>query len=55
MRILVEAWRLREAAREALSCGETGPALEWAQRAEGLHSTAAGQSLCRLAAILPPP
>ncbi len=52
MRIAAEAWRLREAARQALMAGEFGLAFQLAGRAQGAQATPAGGALLRLGAWL---
>jgi len=52
MRIAVQAYRLREAARLALVAGDLPRAVRSATKAEALHATAAGRRLKRAGAIL---
>jgi hypothetical protein len=50
MRIAAEAWRLREAARKALTAGEFELALQLAGSAQRTQATPAGEALLRLGA-----
>ena len=52
MRLAVTAWRLREAARQALEAGEFARALGLASEAQHLHGTPGGASLRLLGAWL---
>ena len=60
MRLCVEAWRVREAARAALAASEFGRAAAQAQRAQQVHWTEAGKALLAVSQVLmaawgPPP
>jgi len=52
MLIAAEAWRLREAARAAISVGEFGRAFELARGAQAAQATPAGEILLRVGAWL---
>jgi phage shock protein A len=52
MSLALKAWRLREAAREALHAGNPGFAAELASRAEETQRTTAGKSLLAVASWL---
>jgi hypothetical protein len=52
MRLAVEAWRLRQAARQALDRGDYGRALSLASEAQHVHRTPHGESLRVLSAWL---
>lgn len=45
MRLLVRAWRLREAARDSLAVGDWAAAHAHAAQAQQLHDTPAGRAL----------
>ncbi len=45
MRLAVNAWRLRQAARQALEAGELDRALELADEAQHVHRTPGGEAL----------
>ena len=45
MRLAVKAWRLRQAARQALDAGECARALGLASEAQHVHRTPSGESL----------
>jgi Flp pilus assembly protein TadD len=53
MRILIAAWRRREAARSAIRAGDFAAALRLAREAQRLHATPAGAALERVAALGP--
>ena len=58
MRLVVEAWQLRETARRAIAAGDFGRAFELAAKAQEIQSTRAGAALLRLSEWLdatPPP
>ena len=52
MRLALDAWRRRRAARQALDRDEYGRAIELAGGAQQLHRTLAGESLRTLSAWL---
>ena len=52
MRLSVEAWMLREAARDSLAAGDLASAYRLAARAQRLQVTAEGGALCLLSAWL---
>jgi hypothetical protein len=52
MRLALRAWRLREAARDALAAGAIDRARDLATDAQRLHATPAGASLSVLTAWL---
>lgn len=52
MRLAVEAWQLRQAARQALETGDVQRALALAIDAQGTQSTGSGEALQLLAAHL---
>ena len=52
MRLLVEAWRLREAARDSLAAGDLASACRLAAQAQRLQVTGEGGALCLLSAWL---
>jgi len=52
MRLSVEAWRLREAARDSLAAGDLASAYRLAARAQRLQVTGEGGALCLLSAWL---
>ena len=45
MRLAVEAWRVREAARRSLEAGDVGGALSLAREAQQRHGTRSGEQL----------
>ena len=45
MRLAVEAWRVREAARRSLEAGDLGGALSLAREAQQRHGTRSGEQL----------
>ena len=45
MRVAARAWRLRQAAREALAAGDFASARRMAEAAQGLQSTRTGRSI----------
>lgn len=53
MTLVASAWRLRQAARDALARGDFAQAAEIATQAQQLHSTPAGKALAGLSAWLP--
>lgn len=52
MRLTVEAWQLRQAARQALDAGEVDRALGLASEAQGVQGTGSGEVLRLLGAWL---
>jgi predicted amidophosphoribosyltransferase len=48
MFLAVSAWRLREAARQALERGDYAKGLDWAREAQKVHSTGRGKRLALL-------
>ena len=52
MRLCVEAWRLREAARAALAAGELGRAVDLAGHAQQLQWTKQGRALMAVSEVL---
>ena len=55
MRLAVEAWRVREAARRSLGSGDVGEALALAEEAQQRHRTQPGAQLRLLCAWLRKP
>lgn len=52
MRIAAQAYRFREAARQALVAGDPPQTVRSATKAEALHATAAGRRLKRVGVLL---
>lgn len=55
MSLLARAWRLREAARDALTHEDWDTALRLAAEAQQLHATPAGRALLAVLSMLMPP